>query len=133
MATMQLNTRQASTYDNLVLLKDAGAVTATGVATVATTPRVVDVGMAYVGDVKAVIDSSALVGTGTYSVAVQGSVDAAFTVPVQLASLNITMTGRSQLPISNVQNDTIYQFIRAFLTTGGTGPSINCTIFLAKE
>lgn len=127
------NNRRANTFDNLLLLKDAGAVTATGAATVASVARVIDVGEAYAGNVKAVVDSSALVGTGTYTLAIQGSVDAAFTAPVQLAALTLTATGRNAIPFSNVQNNEIYRFIRAFITVGGTSPSINNTIFIAKD
>lgn len=131
-----MSVRNSNTYDNLLLLKDAGAVAVTGAAQVAGTPRVIDVGLADIGRVKAVIDTSALTTGGaapeTYTVAIQGSETLAFTVPVQLGALSVIGAGRNEAFFNNVQNSVIYRYLRAFTTVGGTAPSVNSTIFIAK-
>lgn len=129
-----MSLRKSNTYDNLLLLKDAGAVTASGAATVGGSARVLDLGPAWIGMAKAVIETSALTGTGTYDVAIQGSTDAVFTTPVQLASKRVdNSVNRNELPFDNQQADVTYRYVRAFITTGGTSPSINCVIFLAMQ
>ncbi|RYG14068.1 MAG: hypothetical protein EON92_03465 [Burkholderiales bacterium] len=127
-----MSVRKSNTYDNLLLLKDAGAVTANGVATVGGQARVLDVGQAAVGPAKLVIDTSALTGTGTYDLALQGSTDLAFTTPVELASTKVTAVGRQELPFDNQQDTTIYRYLRVFVTVGGSSPSVNATVFAAK-
>ena len=128
--------RNSNTYDNLLLLKDAGAAVASGAATVAAVARVLDLGPADIGNVKAVIDTSALTLGGataeTYSVAIQGSETLAFTVPVQLGALAVIAAGRNEAHFNNVQGGVTYRYVRAFLTLAGTAPSINATIFIAK-
>jgi len=125
-----------NTYDNLLLLKDAGAVTATGAAQVGGSARVIDVGLASVGNAKAVIDTSAIdtvTGDETYRVAIQGAEAIGFATPVELAAVLVTAAGRVDLPFSNVKGGTTYRYIRAHNTVGGTTPSINATIFVAKD
>lgn len=131
-----MSLRKSNTYDNLLLLKDAGAVTASGAATVGGSARVLDLGPAWIGMAKAVIETSALVATGTYTVTLQGSTDAVFTTPVTLASTTVVSSAaanRNELPFDNQQADVTYRYVRAFITTGGTSPSINCVIFLAMQ
>ena len=131
-----MSIRNSQTYDNLMLLKDAGAIVADGAATVGAVPRVVDVGPASMGRVKAVIDTSAIdtVTPGAaYAVAIQGSVNLAFTTPVELARKVITTVGREELPFSNLQNGVTLQFIRAFVDVGGTAPTINSTVAVYKD
>lgn len=131
-----MSLRNSNTYDNLLLLKDAGVQTASGAATVAAVARVIDVGLGDVGNVKAVIDTSALTLGGataeTYSVAIQGSETLNFAVPVQVGALAVVGAGRNEAHFNNVQNGVTYRYLRAFLTAAGTAPSINMTIFVAK-
>ena len=127
--------RNSYTYDNLLLLKDAGAVTADGAATVAAAARVIDVGLARFDGI-ALVDTSALdlVDTNeTYRVAVQGSVDSAFTTPVELGSGTVGATGRREIHFGNEQGGALYRYVRAFLDVGGTTPSINATIRIGKK
>jgi len=122
------------TYDQLLLLKDAGAVTASGAATVGGQARVLDLGTGKI-ESRAVVDTSALDLTSsdeTYRVAIQGSTTAGFAGPVELGSRAVSAAGRSEVFFGNEVGSTIYQFVRAFLTLGGTTPSINCTVFIAK-
>lgn len=125
------------TYDNLTLLKDAGAVTATGAATVATVPRVLDLGAANIGSVKAIVDVSAMDTADTnetYRVSIQGSNDITFATGVfELGSLLIGGTGRSEIPFSNIQAGVTYRYVRELHTLAGTTPSINFTAFIAKD
>lgn len=122
------------TYDQLLLLKDAGAVTVTGVAQVGGANRVLDLGLASAGNVVAVIDTlAAPVGTGTYDISVEGSTDLAFTTPVQLGSMKLTAMGRNELHFSNRQGQTVYRYLRGRSTLGGTTPSINYTMFVSPK
>jgi hypothetical protein len=74
--------------------------------------------------------------TGTYSLAVQVAPDAAFTVPVVLATVAPTATGRTTLVVSREAiaaalgaNQT--GFLRVYATLGGTTPSIDYESYLA--
>jgi hypothetical protein len=124
-------------YDNLLLLKDAGAVTGDGAGTVGGQPRVVDVGNASIGDAKMVVDTSAIdvtTGDETYRVMLQGSnvVDFSSGV-VELGSVVINASGRMEVPVSNERGQGVYyRYLRAYNDVGGTTPSINSTIFLTK-
>jgi hypothetical protein len=127
--------RNSRTYDNLLLLKDAGAVTADGAATVGGQARVVDVGLGRF-DAVAVIDSSALDladANETYRVMIQGSTDSAFTTPVELGSGLVTVVGRREIRFLNEIGGTIYRYLRAYIDVSGTTPSINCTIYVGKD
>lgn len=125
--------RDQNSYDHMLLLKDAGAVVADGAATVGGSARVLDLGLAGGGKMKAVIDTSAATfASHSYKVAMQGSVDLAFTSPVELSSTMITEVGRVELPFSNVKGDVAYRYLRAFNDVTGATPSINSTIFVAK-
>lgn len=130
-----MTVRNSQTYDNLLLLKDAGNVTVDGAATVGGQARVLDVGLADMGPVKAVVDSSAVdstTGDETYGVIIQGSLDLAFTTPVTLGRADVTQVGRSEIHFRNNQSGTIYRYIRAFFDVGGTTPILNATIFVAR-
>ena len=128
--------RNSQTYDNLLLLKDAGALTATGAGTVGGSARVLDLGPGA-SQAKVIIDSSALTTGGasgeTYRVALQGSNDLAFSTSVELGSVAVTGTGRTEMHFTTRPNDTIYRYVRSYFTVGGTSPSINATAFIAKE
>lgn len=128
--------RNSHTYDNLTLLKDAGAVTASGAAQVASVARVLDMGDAAF-DATCVVDPSALdlaSADETYRVAVQGSLSPSFAgTPVELGSVAIASMNRHEFGVMNQIGGIKYRYVRAFLTVGGTTPSINCTIYLAKK
>jgi hypothetical protein len=135
-----IGTRNAATYDNLLLLKDAGAVTADGAGTVNSAARVLDLGLAVCeGEVR--IDISAFdftTGDETARAILQGSNDIAFgSGIVELASLNMPaasgLTGRVMFPFTNVLRGTIYQYVRIYFDVGGTTPSINCIVYLTRD
>lgn len=122
------------TYEHLLLLKDAGAVTADGAATVGGSPRVCDVGDAHFDGV-AVVDSSAIdlvTGDETYRVVIQGSTTINFASVKELASRSVTANGRTEIPFNNEDAGLYYRYIRAFIDVGGTTPSVNSTIFVGK-
>jgi hypothetical protein len=122
------------TYDNLLLLKDAGAVVADAAAQVGGSARVVDVGNAHMDGV-AVIDTSAIDfadTTETYTVRIQGSQAVGFGTFVELGAREIKTVGRIEIPFNNEINGVYYQYIRAYNDTGGATPSINSTVFIAK-
>ncbi len=130
--------RNTATYDNLLLLKDAGAVTSSGAAQVSSVARVIDLGAAFAGNVRAIIDNSALDtadANETYRVDVQGSNDITFASGVVvLGSVTVTVaSARNEASFSNAQGDTVYRYVRAYHTLAGTTPSINYTAFIAKE
>jgi hypothetical protein len=128
--------RSSQTYDNLLLLKDAGAVTADGAATVGGQARVLDMGTGRFS-AKAIVDSSALdlaSADETYRVIIQGSNASNFgSGVVELGSGAVAATGRAEIHVTNEQGGTIYRYVRAYIDVGGTTPSINSTIFLAKH
>jgi len=120
------------TYDNLMLLKDAGATAVDAAAQVAGAARVIDVGNAHMDGV-AVIDTSAVdTAGGSYVVRVQGSATLNFASPVELAARAITSTGRIEIPFNNEINGVYYPYIRAYNDVTGATPSINSTIFIGK-
>lgn len=131
-----MTARNSQTYDNLLLLKDAGAMTATGAATVGGQARVLDLGMGRV-EAKVVIDTSAIDRTDTnetYRVALQGCEAIGFgSNVVELGSVSVDAAGRSTLRFTNQPNETVYRYVRAHFTLGGTTPSINATAFIAKD
>lgn len=126
--------RNSSTYDNLLLLKDAGAITASGAGTVAGGARVIDLGPART-EAKAVVDVSAVDATGdrTYRVTVQGSNAIGFgSGVVELGSVTVGAAARAEVHFVNQIGATLYQFVRVFSTVAGTTPSINFTALIAK-
>lgn len=131
-----MTVRNSYTYDNLLLLKDAGAVTANGAATVGGSARVLDVGDGRFEGV-GVVDSSALdlvTGDETYRVDIQGSNVANMSSGVvTLGGVTVTAAGRGEAYFSNQQGATRYRYLRAFITVAGTTPSINCTVFIGKK
>jgi hypothetical protein len=126
--------RDSNTFDKLLQMKDAGAVTANGAGTVAAAAKVLSMGAAALGPAKAVIDiSAATFAAHTYKLAVQGSADLAFTTPVELASTMAEALGRIELPFTNVKNEVTYPYIRVAHTVTGATPSINYTASMAKD
>lgn len=146
--------RQNLTHDALTVLKDAGAVTSSGVGQVGGSNKIIDLagdpagtsipptaGMAAAPDTpaEAVIDISACDAASTdetYALYVEGSTSPTFASGNQiLAQIPITRgtTGRFKLPFSNWQNGTTHRYLRCGHTLGGTTPSINYTCRLAKQ
>lgn len=140
--------RNSQTYDNLLLLKDAGAVVATGAATVNSVPRVLDIGGNPAGSgnsggarmqAKVVLDVSAASSANsneTYRVSLQGSNDITFSTGVsELGSVNVNNnigSGREEIHFVNEVANVIFQYVRLYVTVGGTSPSINFVGFIAK-
>lgn len=130
--------RNSQTYDNLTLLKDAGAITATAAALVGGVARVLDLGSGGRLEAKAVIETSAIdftTGDESYRVTLEGCNDIAFgSGIVELGSLAIVTAapGRQEIYFVNEADNTIYQYARLKHTIGGTTPSINYVAFLAK-
>lgn len=128
--------RDSHTYDNLTLLKDAGAVTADGAGTVASVARVLDLGDAKT-EGRVIIDTSAVdftTGDETQDVILQGCNLIGFgSGVVQLASLAITATGRNEAPFTTRQGSTNYRFVRIYTDVSGTTPIDNYTAYIAKN
>lgn len=128
--------RDSHTYDNLLLLKDAGAVTADGAGTVASVARVLDLGDAKT-EGRVVIDTSAVdftTGDETQDVILQGCNAIGFgSGVVQLASLTITATGRNEALFSTRQGSTNYRYVRIYTDVNGTTPIDNYTAYIAKN
>lgn len=127
----------SKTFDLDLLLKDAGAVTADAAGSVGGSAKVLDMGTGFVGElVQAIVDTTALDTSSadeTYTVRIQGSVDEAFTTPVELAAKAIKSTGREEIPFTNIADEVAYRYVRAFIDVGGTTPSINCSIWVGKQ
>lgn len=131
-----MTVRNSQTYDNLLLLKDAGALTATGAGQVGGQARVLDLGPGRC-EGKVIIDTSAVDKTDaneTYRVALQGCDAIGFGAGVvELGSVTVDAAGRSTLRFTNQPNDVVYRYVRAYFTLAGTTPSINATAFIAKD
>lgn len=136
------NIYSQATYDNALLLKDAGLVASTTTET-----TILDIGAGHVQgrlilDVTAVEVASA---DEKYTIHVEGSNVAAMTSgSVTLANIPLgnatapadaaTAVGRFTVPFSNEQNGTTYRYIRVYTLVAGTiATGINFTAFLAKD
>lgn len=144
------------TFDALTLLKDAGAVTASGTGQVGGSARIIDLagdpsgtslpptaGMGAAPDTpgEVLVDVSAADGTDgneTYEVYVEVSTSPTFAsgnlivgrVPVPRGATGV---GRYLIPYSNWQNRTYYRYVRVGHTLGGTTPSLNYVARLGKS
>jgi hypothetical protein len=115
-------------------LKDAGAVTADGAATVGGNARTIDVGPGKLRDgacVEVRISANDFADTDElWTLRVQGSNDA-FSAAVDLATLPIPggQTGLTRIHFTNELFGTVYREIRIFhdIVAGATTPSINYT------
>jgi hypothetical protein len=135
------------TYDNAMLLKDAGAVTADGAAQVSSAARILDLGAARL-DGRVIVDVSAIdvsSGDERYDVNIQFSSSATFasdvvpgagislgdssTIPGQSAD---SVIGRYEFPFSNEINGTTYRYARVYTNVSGTTPSINYTAYIVQ-
>jgi len=128
--------RDSHTYDNLTLLKDAGAVTADGAGTVGGQARVLDLGAGAKTEGRFIVDTSAVdatTGDETQRIILQGCNDVAFGAGiVELASLNVTAAGRSESMFTTRQGSVNYRYVRVYSDMAGTSPSVNFTAYLAK-
>lgn len=135
------------TYDNALLLKDAGAVTASGNATVAAAARILDLGPGRV-DGRVVCDVSAIDTASNdegYTLQVQGSNSPSFASGIvalatkQLGDATVTGNsadtgvGRYEIPFQNEENGVVYRYLRLRYVIVGTTPSINFTAFVAPQ
>lgn len=136
------------TFDALLQLKDAGAVTSSAAAQVAAANRILDMGAArfdgiVVVNVTAIDIASA---NEAYDIVIQGSNSSTFASGIEnLASLNLgasaardgsgqnSVVGQYEIGVTNEQADVVYRYIRAFTVCAGTTPSINYTAFLSND
>lgn len=142
-------TQKNVTFDALLQLKDAGAITSSAAATVGGNAKIVNVGDGRM-DGTAIIDVSAIdvsSGDERYNIIIQGSTSASFaSVIYDLATLVLgdssvtpgdtdNTTGRYELQFTNEQNGVIYPYIRAYTEIPGspTTPSINYKAFIAPH
>ena len=142
------------TYDATTALKDAGAVTASGAATVSSVAREVDLGAslptsgqsvmmwaAAVIDVTAIDVSS---GDELYNIVIEGCNTSGFgsgeIAPLAIlclghsskiigAGATSSVTGRYVVPFFNSAHGTVFRYVRAYHEISGTSPSINYTAF----
>jgi hypothetical protein len=120
-----------------LLMKDAGAITASAAAQVGGSARQIDVGGASKSRFEAdlVIDVSALdlASTNeTYQIEFELSDTSGFgSGVIDYVTIPILATGRVVVGVSNVKSGTAYRYARLTTTVGGTTPSINYTAFLA--
>jgi hypothetical protein len=141
--------RRTYSYDNDLLLKDTGAITATAAAQVGGAAKVHDCGANTRIDAMLVIDVSAIEidsANEEYDIIVQGSTASAFTAGTiqNLAQMNLgstsvrqgapidTTVGRYELPFTNFQDDVAYRYIRVYIVIAGTiVTGINFTAYMA--
>lgn len=131
--------QKSFTYDNLDLLKAAGAITATAAS------LILDKGAAR-WDGRVIVDVSALdvsSGDESYELRVQVSNSSTFAATVNtVASFRLgdstvtggsadSVVGRYELGFSTEFNGTTFRYVRINAVIAGTTPSINYTAFLA--
>lgn len=127
--------RNSFSFDKDLLLKDAGLVAADAAATVASAAKIVDFGAARVSGVVVVYVSAIEIASNdeAYRIIVQGSNTSDFSgAKENLAELTLGATevrpggaqdstvGRYEIPFSNVQVDTVYQYVRLYTDVAGT-------------
>jgi len=146
---MQRNLLQA-TFDAATELKDAGAMTASGPATVGGNPRVVNVGTGFLRATW-IVDVDLLdltTGDETVELRLQGSTTADFTSDVVvLDTLRLGDTsvsagetvdnaalGRRAKSVMNTRDGAkAYPYLRVYAVLAGTTPSVNFRSFLTKD
>lgn len=137
-----------ATFDAATELKDAGAVTASGAATVASVARVVNVGSGIVNAVLVLdVDLIDIVtGDEGYTVVLQGSTSSTFASDVQnvvvtkLGDSTVTgetvdtALGRKTIPFSNQARDgSPLPYLRIYTTVAGTTPSLSFRAWITKN
>lgn len=142
--------RRTYSYDNELLLKDAGLVAASAAAQVGGSDKIRDVGASTRIDEMLVIDVTAIEIASNdeeYDIIVQGSSSASFASDIQnLAQMNLgatevrqggaidSTTGRYELPFTNYQDDTTYRYIRLYTAVAGSiDTGINYSAFCAPR
>lgn len=146
---MSLANQRSYTFDVTMQLKDAGLVAASAASQVSAAAAILDVGAAPFMGV-AVIDTTAVeidTGNELYSITIQGSNSSSFASGIEnLACKHLGHTsvlpggaqsspaaGRYELPFINVQGDTVYRYIRQYITVAGTiATGINCKSFVGE-
>ena len=146
--------------DMQLLLKDAGALTASAALQVGSSNRIIDLntsggtptaGMtagADAGELNIVIDVSAIDLSSTneaYTIHLQGSSSSTFASDIaNLASLELNAAptgsatvvgavGRHLMIAPTWKNGVSYRYIRGYLVAAGTTPSINFTMAITKD
>jgi len=146
--------RPSFTYDNALLMKDAGLIAADAAWTVSAAAKILDVGTGrYCGIV--ICDISALeIATGDerYNLIIQGSTSPTFasgivilamlpvgdgsTIGTAFGSSGVDvddLVGRYEIPFCNERNNIYYQYVRGFTDVTGTiATGINFTAWCAK-
>lgn len=139
--------RSVRTFDTLLQMKDAGAVTASAGAQVDGSAKVLDIGVGYL-EASVVIDVSAIDNTSAdekYEIEWQLSNTADFSAGVIVASVlklgdsstnggsADSVAGRYTLCVTNEFVGTLYRYARLYHRIAGTTPSINYSAYLAKD
>jgi hypothetical protein len=136
------NLHSQFTYDDALVLKDAGLVAST-----TTESTILDLGSGFVDGFLVVDVSACEVATGDekYTIHLEGSNVAAMSSgSVSLAAFfmgNLTApmdaatgTGRFVIPFTNEQNGTVYRYVRLYtLVAGDIATGINYSAFVAKR
>jgi hypothetical protein len=135
------------TFDASLQLKDAGAVTASGAATVAAVGKVLNLGAARV-DARVIVDVAAItdgVGDESYRIRIQGSNSPTFAASIQeLAAFELgaaaltgdsvaDVLGRREIAFTNEVNGVTYQYLRAYHQIAGAAPSIDYHAFVVQQ
>lgn len=136
------------TFDALLQLKDAGAITSSAAAQVGGVAKILDMGAARF-DGTVVVDVSAIdiaSANEAYDIVIQGSNSSSFASGIQnLASLNLgatavrdggaadSLVGRYEIGVTNEQADVVYRYVRAYTVCAGTTPSVNYTAWLTND
>lgn len=136
------------TYDNALLLKDTGAISADAAAQVGGSARVLTLGAGRM-DGRVIVDVSALdvvTGDESHVVATQFSNSPTFASGVVGGTMlrlggatalvgesAASVAGRYELPCTNEINGVIYSYMRLYTDVSGTTPSITYTAFLTTE
>ncbi len=141
------------TFDLAMILKDAGLVAADAAAQVSSSNKIIDLGAAIRIDGAVIVDISALeVGNDDelYDIIIQGSSSSSFGSAIQnLGQFSVgsagghttrgdgaalDVVGHYEIPFTNEQNGTAYQYLRLFtIVTGTIATGINYKAHLAKK
>lgn len=128
-------------FDALMNMKNAGAVTSTAVAQIASADVIIDLLAAALTEMELVANVTAIDTTSTdetYELQIQGCNSSGFgSSVVELASLAITSIGEHHIPFDNecplAGVVTKFRYIRLRHILGGTTPSINYSAWLAPR
>lgn len=131
----------------LILADGAAAITASGVTQVASANVVKKVGPGRFEAVL-IVDVSAIkisANDEIYTLLLQGASASAFSTFETLAALDLGATevrlgnsvdsvvGRYEIPFTTEQHDTVYDWIRLYVVTGGTSESITLKAWIAER